>query len=92
MAFQAAGSIADCERLNQVSGDEMRQVGINLLARALQVPEGDESRFAMYQAVSEMREQFLLSRYQVRAYIAAPNPATEKAAREQLSTTVASLH
>lgn len=63
----------------------------NLLARALQVPEGDESRFAMYQAVSEMREQFLLSRYQVRAYIAAPNPATEKAAREQLSTTVASL-
>ena len=63
----------------------------NLLARALQVPEGDESRFAMYQAVSEMREQFLLSRYQVRAYIAAPNPATEKAAREQLSNTVASL-
>ncbi len=63
----------------------------NLLTRALQVPEGDESRFAMYQAVSEMREQFLLSRYQVRAYIAAPNPATEKAAREQLSTTVASL-
>ena len=31
MAFQAAGSMADCERLNQVSGDEMRQVGINML-------------------------------------------------------------
>lgn len=63
----------------------------NLLARALQVPEGDESRFAMYQAVSEMREQFLLSRYQVRAYIASPTKATEKAARDQLSNTVASL-
>ncbi|WRQ76362.1 methyl-accepting chemotaxis protein [Pseudomonas saxonica] len=63
----------------------------NLLARALQVPEGDETRFAMYQAVSEMREQFLLSRYQVRAYIASPTKATEKAARDQLSNTVASL-
>lgn len=31
MAFQAAGSIPDCERLNQVSGDEMRQLGINMM-------------------------------------------------------------
>ncbi|MEG0886231.1 MAG: glycoside hydrolase family 3 N-terminal domain-containing protein, partial [Janthinobacterium sp.] len=31
MAFQAAGSIEDCERMNEISGDEMRQVGINLL-------------------------------------------------------------
>ena len=31
MAFQAAGSIPDCERLNQISGDEMRQLGINML-------------------------------------------------------------
>ena len=62
-----------------------------LLARALQVPEGDESRFAMYQAVSELREQLLLSRYQVSAYVSAPTPGTEKTAREQLSNTVASL-
>ena len=31
MAFQAAGSPVDCERMNQISGDEMRQVGINML-------------------------------------------------------------
>ena len=31
MAFQATGSIEDCERMNQISGDEMRQVGINML-------------------------------------------------------------
>ncbi|OYO31169.1 beta-N-acetylhexosaminidase [Janthinobacterium sp. PC23-8] len=31
MAFQAAGSVPDCERLNHVSGDEMRQVGVNLM-------------------------------------------------------------
>ncbi|MEC4241296.1 methyl-accepting chemotaxis protein [Pseudomonas sp. DSV-1] len=62
-----------------------------LVNRALQMPAGDESRFAMFQNVSEVREQFLLSRYQVRAYIAAPNPTTEKAARQQLDTAIASL-
>lgn len=31
MAFQAAGSVTDCERMNRVSGDEMRQLGINLM-------------------------------------------------------------
>lgn len=31
MAFQAAGSVTDCERMNRVSGDEMRQIGINML-------------------------------------------------------------
>ena len=62
-----------------------------LIARALQLPAGDENRFAMFQTVSEVREQFLLSRYQVRAYIAAPNPTTEKAARQQLDSAVASL-
>lgn len=31
MAFQAAGSASDCERMNRVSGDEMRQLGINLM-------------------------------------------------------------
>ena len=62
-----------------------------LLNSALQLPAGDESRFAMFQTVSEIREQFLLSRYQVRAYIALPTPATELAARQQLDRTVASL-
>ena len=62
-----------------------------LLASTLQLPAAEESRFAMYQTVSEVREQFLLSRYQVRAYIAAPTPATEKAASQQLEKTVDSL-
>ena len=62
-----------------------------LLASTLQLPSAEESRFAMYQTVSEVREQFLLSRYQVRAYIAAPTPATEKAASQQLEKTVDSL-
>ena len=31
MAFQAAGSVDDCERLQRISGEEMRQIGINMM-------------------------------------------------------------
>ncbi|MES2740196.1 MAG: beta-N-acetylhexosaminidase [Pseudomonadota bacterium] len=31
MAFQEAGSVERCEQINFVSGDEMRQIGINML-------------------------------------------------------------
>lgn len=31
MAFQAAGSVDDCERLSRISADEMRQIGINMI-------------------------------------------------------------
>lgn len=31
MAFQSAGSVEDCEKLNYVSSDEQRQIGINMI-------------------------------------------------------------
>jgi beta-N-acetylhexosaminidase len=31
MAFQAAGSVEDCRQVNFINGDEMRQIGINML-------------------------------------------------------------
>ncbi|PRC92323.1 Glycosyl hydrolase family 3 N terminal domain [Solimicrobium silvestre] len=31
MAFQAAGSVQECEQLSRISGDEMRQIGINMI-------------------------------------------------------------
>jgi len=31
MAFQAAGSVHDCEQLQRISGEEMRQIGINMM-------------------------------------------------------------
>ena len=38
MAFQEAGSIADCEQLSHISAEEMRQIGINMnLAPVLDV-------------------------------------------------------
>ena len=84
---ESAASRASMDRNATLAQDAIA----TLIARALQLPVGDESRFDMFQTVSEVREQFLLSRYQVRAYIAAPNPTTEKAARQQLDSAVASL-
>ena len=84
---ESAVSRANMDRNAALAQDALA----TLIKRALQLPAGDENRFAMFQTVSDVREQFLLSRYQVRAYIAAPNPATEKAARQQLDTAVASL-
>ena len=38
MAFQAAGSVDSCEKLNAINGDEIRQIGINMfLAPVLDV-------------------------------------------------------
>ena len=85
--IESAASRASMDRNATLAQDAIA----TLIARALQLPVGDESRFDMFQTVSEVREQFLLSRYQVRAYIAAPNPTTEKAARQQLDSAVASL-
>lgn len=31
MAFQQAGSVSDCEQLHRISGEEMRQIGINMM-------------------------------------------------------------
>ncbi|WP_211471155.1 beta-N-acetylhexosaminidase [Collimonas humicola] len=31
MAFQAAGSVRDCEEINRISGEEMRQLGVNMI-------------------------------------------------------------
>lgn len=31
MAFAQAGAVSDCEQLNRISGDEMRQIGINMM-------------------------------------------------------------
>jgi beta-N-acetylhexosaminidase len=44
MAFQAAGSINDCEQLHLISGIEMRQIGINMmLAPVLDVNNNPEN-------------------------------------------------
>ena len=62
-----------------------------LKTRVMQSAPGDEGRFEQLSTLTAVREQFLLARYQVRAYIAAQTVANEQAARQQLSEAIASL-
>ena len=59
--------------------------------RTLQRPAGEEGRFEQYQAVTNVREQFLLARDMVRAFTSSPTVPNEQAARAQLSAASASL-
>ncbi|KMN12105.1 chemotaxis protein [Pseudomonas weihenstephanensis] len=62
-----------------------------LKTRVMQSAPGDEGRFEQLSTLTAVREQFLLARYQVRAYMAAQTVANEQAARQQLSEAIASL-
>ena len=62
-----------------------------LKTRVMQSAPGDEGRFEQLSTLTAVREQFLLARYQVRAYMAAQTVANEHAARQQLSEAIASL-
>lgn len=62
-----------------------------LKTRVMQSAPGDEGRFEQLSTLTAVREQFLLARYQVRAYMAAQTVANEQAARQQLSGAIASL-
>ena len=59
--------------------------------RTLQRPAGEEGRFEQYQAVTKVREQFLLARDLVRAFTSSPPVQNEQAARAQLGAASASL-
>ncbi|MCU1726144.1 methyl-accepting chemotaxis protein [Pseudomonas sp. 7P_10.2_Bac1] len=61
-------------------------------ALTLQRPASEEGRFEQYQAVTKVREQFLIARDLGRAYIASPLEATEQAAKSQLAAATASLN
>ncbi|WP_248745670.1 methyl-accepting chemotaxis protein [Pseudomonas sp. MWU12-2037] len=57
----------------------------------LQMPPGDAERIERFQAVAQTREQFLLSRFEVRGYIAGANADTEQKAINQLNGAIGSL-
>ncbi|KIH82510.1 Methyl-accepting chemotaxis protein I (serine chemoreceptor protein) [Pseudomonas batumici] len=57
----------------------------------LQMPPGDVERFERFQAITQTKEQFLLSRFEVRGYIAESTPDTEKKAFNQLNETIDGL-
>ena len=59
--------------------------------QVLQMPPGEEGRFERFQAITRFKEQFQLTRYEVRGYAANSNPDTEQKAFNQLSEAVNGL-
>ncbi|KPA91591.1 methyl-accepting chemotaxis protein [Pseudomonas asplenii] len=57
----------------------------------LQMAPGEDNRFERFQAIIRAKEQFLLTRYEVRGYTGNSNPETEQKAANQLNETIAGL-
>ncbi|NWB29473.1 methyl-accepting chemotaxis protein [Pseudomonas gingeri] len=57
----------------------------------LQMAPGDEGRFERFQAITLAKEQFQLTRYEVRGYTANSNADTEQKAVNQLNEAIAGL-
>jgi len=62
----------------------------SLNAQVQQLPSGDE-RFEQFQAITRAKEDFMLSRYEVRGYVANSTPDTEQKVVAQLDAAIASL-
>ncbi|SEI01912.1 methyl-accepting chemotaxis protein [Pseudomonas asplenii] len=71
---------------------EVVQKQINTLHdNVLQMAPGEESRFERFESITQAKEQFQLTRYEVRGYTANSNPETEQKAVNQLNEAIASL-
>lgn len=84
---ESAVSRDDMDSSSKMARDAMDALKTLVLQRSAM----EEGRFEQLQTISTVREQFLLARYQVRAYVAAQTPANERAARQQLEVAIASL-
>ena len=84
---ESAVSRDDMDSSSKMARDAMDALKTLVLQRSAM----EEGRFEQLQTISTVREQFLLARYQVRAYVAAQTSANERAARQQLEVAIASL-
>ncbi len=62
-----------------------------IMEQTLQLPADDANRFAQFRAITQVKEAFQLTRYEVRGYTATPNPQTEQKALRQLDSAIDSL-
>ena len=62
-----------------------------IMEQTLQLPADDANRFAQFRAITQVKEAFQLTRYEVRGYTATPNPQTEQKALRQLDSATDSL-
>ncbi|MGA8133199.1 MULTISPECIES: methyl-accepting chemotaxis protein [Pseudomonas] len=78
----------------QTMGDNADTVSKLITAindQVLRMQPGEEGRFERFQAITRAKEQFQLTRYEVRGYAANSNPDTEQKAFNQLSEAIAGL-
>jgi len=78
----------------QTMGDNAEVVGKLITAihdQVLQMPPGEEGRFERFQAINRAKEQFQLTRYEVRGYAANSTPETEQKAFNQLNEAIDGL-
>ncbi|WVV61629.1 methyl-accepting chemotaxis protein [Pseudomonas batumici] len=73
------------------SGEAAFKLVDAIRSSVLQMPPGDVERFERFQAIAQVKELFLLSRFEVRGYIADGTPNTEQKALNQLNETVDGL-
>ena len=84
---ESAVSRDDMDSSSKMARDAMDALKTLVLQRSAM----EDGRFEQLQTITTVREQFLLARYQVRAYVAAQTPANEQAARQQLEAAITSL-
>ena len=84
---ESAVSRDDMDSSSKMARDAMDALKTLVLQRSAM----EDGRFEQLQTITTVREQFLLARYQVRAYVAAQTPANEQAARQQLDVAITSL-
>ena len=86
-AYRTANSARDAMSVNADAA--YRQ--IESISKHVQQMDMSEQRFEQFQAITTAKEAFILTRYEVRSYMAATNAATEQKAVAQLDVAIASL-
>ena len=86
-AYRTANSARDAMSVNAEAA--YRQ--IESISKHVQQMDMSEQRFEQFQAITTAKEAFILTRYEVRSYMAATNADTEQKAVAQLDVAIASL-
>ncbi|MBS4077731.1 methyl-accepting chemotaxis protein [Pseudomonas sp. MBT-4] len=86
-AYRTANSARDAMSVNAEAA--YRQ--IESISKHVQHMDMSEQRFEQFQAITTAKEAFILTRYEVRSYMAATNADTEQKAVAQLDVAIASL-
>ncbi len=86
-AYRTGNSARDTMAVNA----EAAYAQIEAISKRVQQMDISEQRFEQFQAITTAKEAFILTRYEVRGYMATTNAETEQKAVRQLDVAIASL-